>query len=167
MLSNFSVANDEGKDIIFNGDEVYQGLEVNTYDDNGDVVPLTDGTYVINGIEVIVANGVVTELVTKEEPIEASIEPELEPIEEEVEVPTEEVKQDENEAYMNEIAELKESILALQSENDELKAELENLKKPADKPIKGSTLMNSNVKNDIPKEIKGSKFERAYNVFNN
>ena len=108
-----------------------------------------------------------TNLVSQGKALEISIEPELELIEEEVEVPTEEGKQDENEAYMNEIAELKESILALQSENDELKAELENLKKPADEPIKGSTLMNSNVKNDIPKEIKGSKFERAYNVFNN
>lgn len=67
FISNFSVEKTEdGKEIIFDGEEVYEGLEVNTYDEKGEIVALADGEYKIMEERVKVVDGKVTEILKEE-----------------------------------------------------------------------------------------------------
>ena len=43
FIANFSTIEEDGKTFIFDGDEVREGLDISTYDENGDVIPLADG----------------------------------------------------------------------------------------------------------------------------
>lgn len=150
MISNFSVTAEDGKEIIFDGDKLYKGLEVNTYDDNGDVVPLNDGEYVVTGTKIIVSNGKISEIEGEDDSniTDNSIDS----------------TKNNNE---DEVLNLKEQIKKLESENKELKEEIEELKKPMDKPLAQETLMNNNIIKSVPDNVKGTKFERAFKIFNN
>lgn len=164
MISNFSVTTEDGKEIIFDGDKLYKGLEVNTYNESGDVIPLEDGEYVINGTKVMVMNGKISEIadeeiVAKKEEMKSDVKMEDGMMEKSIETP----KPNEE----DEVLKLKERIKELEAENKELKSELEELKKPMDKPIAQETLMNSNITKDVSANVKGTKFEKAFKIFNN
>ena len=66
FIANFSTIEEDGKTFIFDGDEVREGLDISTYDENGDVIPLADGEYTIKGVKVKVVDGKVTELPEKD-----------------------------------------------------------------------------------------------------
>lgn len=165
MISNFSVTSEDGKEIIFDGDKLYKGLEVNTYDDNGNVIPLNDGEYVVTGIKIIVSNGKISEIEGedenegKKEELKADIKDDSNIKDN----PIDSAKSNNEDEVLN----LKEQIKKLESENKELKEEIEELKKPMDKPLAQETLMNNNIIKSVPTNVKGTKFERAFKIFNN
>ena len=57
FIANFSVTEEDGKEYIFDGDVIREGLEISTYNESGDVIPLPDGEYTIKGTKVIVTDG--------------------------------------------------------------------------------------------------------------
>ena len=63
FIANFSVTEEDGKEYIFDGESIHEGLSVSTYDEKGDVVPLEDGEYTIQGVRVKMLEGKVSELV--------------------------------------------------------------------------------------------------------
>lgn len=144
FIANFSTIEEDGKTFIFDGDEVREGLDISTYDGNGDVIPLADGEYTIKGVKVKVVDGKVTELPEKDsKPIEQKQVSELE------EQPNE----------------LQAKIDELTAENEKLKAEIEELKKkPAAQPVPQRTEMNRHDQT-ISDDIKGTKYESAARIF--
>lgn len=153
-ILNLSVEKVGDKEIVFDSTEIFEGLEINTYDEKGDVIPLEDGEYTISGQKVKVSNGKISEFMDKE--------PSKEPIEKPKE-DVSEVKPDENNA--SEVSALKAEIEEKDAEIAALKAELDELKKPADKPVPQQTNMSTNVESS--NLCKGTKFEKAFRVFNN
>ena len=66
FISNFSVTTDNGKEILYDGEELHEGLQINTYDAKGDIIPLGDGDYTINGVDVTVQNGAISKISKKD-----------------------------------------------------------------------------------------------------
>ena len=149
FIANFSTIEEDGKTFIFDGDEVREGLDISTYDENGDVIPLADGEYTIKGVKVKVVDGKVTELPEKDS----------KPSEEQ---PSEQKQVSELEKQPNE---LQAKIDELTAENERLKAEIEELKKkPAAQPVPQRTEMNRHNQT-ISDDIKGTKYESAARIF--
>ena len=146
FIANFSVTEEDGKEYIFDGEIIREGLEISTYDEQGDIIPLPDGEYTIQGVSVIVVDGKVSELPEKESKVE---EP-SEPLDFSVE----------NEA-------LKAENETLKAENEALKVELEELKKkPLAKPVPQRTDMSSEKSEEILDRVKGTKYEKAVRILN-
>ena len=125
------------------------GKEVYTTDEQGEIIPLGNGEYDVEGVTIIVEGGVITEI--KEQEVEQPEETTT--IEEEV------VLEEQPEETTNtEVEELKAKIAELEAENEalklriaELEAELEEAKKPTADPIE----------NDFAKQEKENKQEKG------
>ena len=133
------VSTDKGV-IVFDGDELEQGMAVHGIDEEGNEVQLEDGEYKTeDGKIIVVADGKVSEIrddeaeVATDEP--AAEEPqenaEEQPSEEPNEEPNEEPSTDERDAR---IAELEARIAELEAENAELRAENDKLKEESAAP---------------------------------
>ena len=125
------------------------GKEVYTTDEQGEIIPLGNGEYDVEGVTIIVEGGVITEI--KEQEVEQPEETTT--IEEEVvlvEQP-EETTNTEVEELKAKIAELEAENEALKLENEQLKAELEKAKEPIAEPIE----------NDFAKQEKENKQEKG------
>lgn len=160
FISNFSVTTDNGKEILYDGEELHEGLQINTYDANGDIIPLGDGDYTINGVDVTVQNGAISKISKKDNVAadpnkEASKEAKADPTAD----PTADPKADPNKDLVEENKNLKLEI-------ESLKAEIADLKKPAGKAVEQKTQLSSNSDNKLDDRTKGTKFESAYRIFN-
>lgn len=156
FISNFSVTTDNGKEILYDGKELHEGLQINTYDANGDIVPLGDGDYTINGVDVTVQNGAISKI---SKPDSVAADPTADPTAEPNKEPDKEPTSDPNKDLLEEIKNLKLEI-------ESLKAELADLNKPAGKAIEQKTQLSSNSDNKLEDRTKGTKFESAYRIFN-
>ena len=186
FIANFSVTEEDGKEYIFDGESIHEGLSVSTYDEKGDVVPLEDGEYTIQGVRVKMLEGKVSELVadggqkqtelSAEEAAAAAAEanPEngnLLNTETKVEVEKEEVEKKPEEKEVDskdkEIEELKSQVSAKDKEIEDLKKELEELKKkPLAAPVPQRTDMGSHeAPYQVPESVKGSSVEDACRIF--
>ena len=166
FIANFSVTEEDGKEYIFEGDVIREGLEISTYDQNGDVVPLPDGEYTIKGVKVVMVDGAVNELPEKESRIEASEDtpPNNEaPAEEDPQpAPNNEPKDGER------VSELTAQVEALKAENEALRKEIEELKSvPMADPVPQRTNMSTAANAETPDFLKGTRYEKAYKIFNN
>lgn len=133
--------------ITIEGD-IEVGKEVYTTDDNGDIVPLANGTYDVEGVTIVVEGAVITQIK------EQTQEEETPQTEEEVvleEQPQEEQVNEEVETLKAEIETLKAENEALKVENEALKSELEKAKEPTAEPID----------NDFAKQEKMNKQEQG------
>lgn len=159
FIANFSTVEEDGKTFIFDGDEIREGLAVNTYDDNGDVVPLEDGEYTIKGVNVEIVGGLVSRLPNKES------KPSDEPTDTPHDEPTD-LSDPNNPDNPNETeGELRQQIADLQVENQMLREENEELrKKAAGAPVPQHTNM-SRYEQASTDDMKGTKFDRAAQVF--
>lgn len=163
FIANFSVTEENGKEYIFDGDVIREGLEISTYDDNGDVIPLPDGDYTVKGVAIVVADGKVTELPRKNSTEVAEADPKAK------QEPTPDTAVPES----TDTAEKDGRISELEAENERLKAEIETLKAelnelknvPMADPVPQRTDMSADTEDDVPESVKGTKFERAYKIF--
>lgn len=184
FIANFSVTEENGKSYIFDGEIIREGLDISTYDDNGDVIPLPDGEYTIKGTVVKVADGKVCELPEKnsrEAEAPANENPTDEPKTEGIArneekdggseqpeanaqpTPNVESQDAEKDAI---ISDLRAENDRLKAENEAMKAELKELKEtPMASPVPQRTDMASDESDDVPENIRGTKFERAYKIF--
>ena len=129
------VSTDKGV-IVFDGDELEQGMAVHGIDEEGNEVQLEDGEYRTEDAKIIVvADGKVAEIrddeaeVATDEP--AAEEPQENADEQPSEEPNEEPSTDERDAR---IAELEARIAELEAENAELRAENDKLKEESAAP---------------------------------
>ncbi len=147
---------EDGTEIVYDSETIYNGLAINKYDDNGELIPLEDGEYTIKGARYKVANGEIVEELTDEEP-----QPQKEPVKMEAETP-------DIEAVKADIEALKDEIKTLSAAVEATKASIEEIKKlldaPQDKPApapKKEVAMADEAPN-----VMGTKFEKAYKIFN-
>lgn len=131
MLQEFgSVETADGKEIIFEGEELAEGMEV-AYSDGE---PVENGEYEIDDKIVVIEDSKVKEIKEKEEEVVEETEEEV--VEEEVEAEEEEevveVVEDEGPDYAAEIEALKAEIDALKAEIETIKA---TLAEPAAEPV--------------------------------
>ena len=171
FIANFSVSEEDGKEYIFDGETIHEGLAVSTYDDKGDVVPLEDGEYTIKGVKVKMVEGKVAEVSDEaQKPTNLSAEeaaaqaaeanPEngnLLNTETKVEVEKEEVEKKPEEKEVD----------SKDKEIEDLKKELEELKKkPLAAPVPQRTDMSSHAAPyQVPESVKGSSVEDACRIF--
>lgn len=131
--------------------EIVVGTEVFIADENGDLVPATDGEYETENVIYTIESGIVTAIEEKTEPIEEPVEEPTEPVveenatEEPIEEPAEEpTATDEKDARIAEleaeIETLNQRIAELEAENEELKKKLEE---PVEDPIENQTTLMS------------------------
>lgn len=162
FIANFSVTEEDGKEYIFDGETIREGLEISTYDEKGDIIPLPDGEYTIQGVKVKVVEGRVSELPEKESKVETKPETEMEeqPQEQEEPTPNPDEKETQLSDALNEIERLK-------AENEALKKELEQIKSvPMADPVPQRTNMSSEEVNEVSENVKGTKYEKAFRIFN-
>lgn len=175
FIANFSVTAEDGKEYIFDGDVIREGLEISTYDENGDIKPLEDGEYTIMGVKVVIVEGKVSELPEKDSKIEMNEKNSDDEGNGESEN-SEDSEGDKGEGERpmgntndadGRIAELTAQVETLQAENEALRAELAELKAvPMAEPVPQRTNMSTQVGDEVPDHIKGTKYEKAYKVFN-
>lgn len=183
FIANFSVTEEDGKTYIFDGDVIREGLDINTYDENGDVIPLPDGEYVIKGVKCNVSEGKIVELPEKDSREEPTADPEnptdVPPTESIAREGEKDGESEPNDAPQNapeatESTDEKDAVIAdLRAENDRLKAEIEAMKAelkelketPMASPVPQRTDMASQENDDVPENLRGTKFERAYKIF--
>lgn len=163
FIANFSVTEEDGKEYIFDGETIREGLEISTYDEKGDIIPLPDGDYTIQGIKVKVVEGRVSELPEKESKVETTPETEMSEQEQQQEqeepTPTPDEKETQLSDALNEIERLK-------AENEALKQELEQIKSvPMAEPVPQRTNMSSEAEKEVSENVKGTKFEKACRIF--
>jgi regulator of replication initiation timing len=158
FIANFSVVEDGDKTFIYDAESIHEGLEINTYNEKGDVVPLEDGEYTIDGVKVVVKDGKVNQMPEKESKVEDEkpVESPEKPIE------TLETETDDKDTK---IAELSAENEALKAENETLKAELEELKKPQAEPVPQRTEMATHETGEVSENVKGTRFEKAARIF--
>ena len=163
FIANFSVTAEDGKEYIFDGDIIREGLEISTYNENGDVVPLEDGEYTIKGVKVVIVEGKVSELPDKDSKIEMNENENVDNGEGKGE--SQEGSEENNDAD-GRIAELTAQVETLQAENEALRAELAELKAvPMAEPVPQRTNMSTQMGEEVPDRIKGTKYEKAYKIF--
>lgn len=161
FIANFSVTEEDGKEYVFDGDVIREGLAISTYDEKGDIIPLPDGEYTIKGVKVKIADGLVSEIVDKESKVDGKeeVKAETEPVQE----PKEEVDE-----TAKQLATALAEIESLKAENEALKKEIEDLKSvPMADPVPQRTNMSSERTKEVPDNVKGTKYEKAFNIFNN
>lgn len=174
FIANFSVTAEDGKEYIFDGDIIREGLEISTYNENGDVVPLEDGEYTIKGVKVVIVEGKVSELPDKDSKIEMNENENVDNGEGKGE--SQECSEENNDmgerpmGSSNDadgrIAELTAQVETLQAENEALRAELAELKAvPMAEPVPQRTNMSTQIGEEVPEHIKGTKYEKAYKIF--
>lgn len=169
LLLNFKdMQTEEGVTLIVDNLEV--GVEVFTYDENGDIVPAADGNYTWENKVITVGEGVIKAIVDKEienpeTPAEETPAEET-PAEEEAseeEAPAEEETPAEEEVDKDaKIAELEARIAELEAENTELEAENTELKAKLDEPAGESA--DEEFKNQNHEEVELTAQEKAANI---
>lgn len=171
FIANFSVTEEDGKEYIFDGDTIHEGLTIQTYDDKGDIVPLQDGEYTIKGVKCVVADGLVSSLPEKESKVEDA--PGEKTNEEQPEVKVEEKDPNTDyaaqaEQFKKEVEQLQADVTAKDKRIKELEAEVEELKKkPLASPVPQRTDMSENGLYEPSERVKGTKFETACKIFGN
>lgn len=133
--------------MTFDAEELAEGLEVFTTDENGEIIPVADGEYTTeDGRIIIVTEGKVTEIKEVEKPVEEEIkvEEEIIDIDTPVEDPIEEIVEEvidvkELKSKMDEIAgalgEILNSIKSLEGRIEEVENKVSKLEEPAEDPI--------------------------------
>lgn len=111
MASNFTVAKVGDDEFVYDGETIYEGLTINTYDENGDLIPVSSGTYTIEGEQVDIADGVVVKIEREEEatdpdPIEEIEQTQPDPVETQLDP----VTPDPIEALQADLTEIKELL---------------------------------------------------------
>lgn len=135
--------------VLISETDIVVGTEVFIADENGDLVPATDGEYETQNVIYTIESGIVTAIEEKTEPIEEPVEEPTEPVveenatEEPIEEPAEEpTATDEKDARIAEleaeIETLNQRIAELEAENEELKKKLEE---PVEEPIEEQTTL--------------------------
>lgn len=135
--------------VLISETDIVVGTEVFIADENGDLVPATDGEYENENVIYTIESGIVTAIEEKTEPIEEPVEEPTEPVveenatEEPIEEPAEEpTATDEKDARIAEleaeIETLNQRIAELEAENEELKKKLEE---PVEEPIEEQTTL--------------------------
>lgn len=153
LLLNFAdIATEEGVTLMVDG-ELQVGIEAFAYDENGDIVPASDGDYTYENKIITVKEGVISEIKDKEVVPENEPEAEEEPVvEENAEETPAEPEADEKDAK---IAELEARVAELEAENAELKAKLNE---PAADPAE------EEFKNQNHEEVELTAQEKAANI---
>ena len=162
FIANFSVTEEDGKEYIFDGDVIREDLEISTYNEIGDVIPLPDGEYTIKGTKIIVTDGKVSGLPDKESKAEES------KVEETPAEPKTDLNENQETPAEDEgvIADLRQELANKESEIAELKRQIEELKNtPLANPVPQRTDMSTEQPTDIPDRVKGTKFEKACRIF--
>lgn len=169
FIANFSVTEEDGREYIFDGDTIHEGLSIQTYDDNGDIVPLPDGEYTIKGVKCVVSDGLVSSLPDKESKVEETPEEKPADKKEDEQQPSDEQQPDDgNDEYKQQIEQLQADIASKDARIKELEAEVEELKK---KPLAAPVPQRTDMSDEsiyVPSEnVKGTKFENACRIFGN
>jgi len=142
LLRMFAEATAEDGTLFVYEGELEVGNNVYTPNAEGELVPVADGTYKVDGKTVEVKDGTITEV--KEETIEEVVEEEFEetPAEEEPakeeefeEEPAEEVKTTVEDELHARIAELEAELAEKDARIAELEAELVKANEPAEEPV--------------------------------
>lgn len=134
--------------MTFDAEELAEGLEVFTTDENGEIIPVADGEYTAeDGRIIVVAEGKVTEIRVVEKPAEeeVKVEGEIIEIDTPAEDPVEEIVEEvidvkELKAKMDEIAgalgEILNSVKALEGRIEEVENKVSKLEvEPAEDPV--------------------------------
>lgn len=150
MLIQFKEYITEQGKIVVSG-ELVEGTEVAIENENGELVPVSDGEYKLDDVIVVVVDGKVTEI--KQEEVEP--EPVEEPVveeplaEEPVEEPTQEPEPDEKDLKIEELEGLLKDRDAV---IEELTAKIKELEQQLDKPVEEPIKMGKTIKeNEAPK----------------
>lgn len=144
MLIQFKEYITEQGKIVVSG-ELVEGTEVAIENENGELVPVSDGEYKLDDVIVVVVDGKVTEI--KQEEVEP--EPVEEPVveeplaEEPVEEPTQEPEPDEKDLKIEELEGLLKDRDAV---IEELTAKIKELEQQLDKPVEEPIKMGKTVK---------------------
>lgn len=162
MLIQFKEYITEQGKIVVSG-ELVEGTEVAIENENGELVPVSDGEYKLDDVIVVVVDGKVTEI--KQEEVEPEQEPEQEPepveeplAEEPVEEPTQEPEPDEKDLRIEELEGLLKDRDAV---IEELTAKIKELEQQLDKPVEEPIKMGKTVKeNEAPKSGALKYFEK-------
>jgi hypothetical protein len=150
MLIQFKEYITEQGKIVVSG-ELVEGTEVAIENENGELVPVSDGEYKLDDVIVVVVDGKVTEI--KQEEVEPEIveQPVVEePLAEEpVEEPTQEPEPDEKDIRIEELEGLLKDRDAV---IEELTAKIKELEQQLDKPVEEPIKMGKTIKeNEAPK----------------
>lgn len=157
MLIQFKEYITEQGKIVVSG-ELVEGTEVAIENENGELVPVSDGEYKLDDVIVVVVDGKVTEIKQEVEP-EPEPEPVEEPLAEEpVEEPTQEPEPDEKDLKIEELEGLLKDRDAV---IEELTAKIKELEQQLDKPVEEPIKMGKTVKeNEAPKSGALKYFEK-------
>ena len=150
MLIQFKEYITEQGKIVVSG-ELVEGTEVAIENENGELVPVSDGEYKLDDVIVVVVDGKVTEI--KQEEVEHEIveQPVVEePLAEEpVEEPTQEPEPDEKDIRIEELEGLLKDRDAV---IEELTYKIKELEQQLDKPVEEPIKMGKTIKeNEAPK----------------
>lgn len=158
MLIQFKEYITEQGKIVVSG-ELVEGTEVAIENENGELVPVSDGEYKLDDVIVVVVDGKVTEIKQEEvepEPVEEPVEEPL--AEEPVEEPTQEPEPDEKDLKIEELEGLLKDRDAV---IEELTAKIKELEQQLDKPVEEPIKMGKTVKeNEAPKSGALKYFEK-------
>lgn len=150
MLIQFKEYITEQGKIVVSG-ELVEGTEVAIENENGELVPVSDGEYKLDDVIVVVVDGKVTEIKQEEVEPETVEEPVVEePLAEEpVEEPTQEPEPDEKDIRIEELEGLLKDRDAV---IEELTAKIKELEQQLDKPVEEPIKMGKTIKeNEAPK----------------
>ena len=148
MLIQFKEYITEQGKLIVSG-ELVEGTEVAIENENGELVPVSDGEYKLDDVIVVVVDGKVTEIKQEVEP-EPDEEPVKEPLAEEpAEEPKQEPEPDEKDLRIEELEGLLKDRDAV---IEELTAKIKELEEQINKPVEDPIKMGKTVKdNEAPK----------------
>ena len=147
MLIQFKEYITEQGKIVVSG-ELVEGTEVAIENENGELVPVSDGEYKLDDVIVVVVDGKVTEI--KQEEVEP--EPVEEPVveeplaEEPVEEPKQEPEPDEKDLKIEELEGLLKDRDAV---IEELTAKIKELEQQLDKPVEEPIKMGKTIKENV------------------
>lgn len=137
------------------------GVLVSVENENGELIPATDGEYIVDGQKIEVKDGKVESIetlevedVVEEQPIEEEVKMEEQPVEEEQ-------PQEPNEKDLR-IEELEGLLKDRDAVIEELTAKIKELEEQINKPVEDPVKMSATVK----EVVKGSKENPALKYFN-
>lgn len=148
MLIQFKEYITEQGKLIVSGDLV-EGTEVAIENENGELVPVSDGEYKLDDVIVVVVDGKVTE-------IKQEVEPEPEPLAEEPkQEPTQEPEPDEKDLRIEELEGLlKDRDAVIEELTAKIKELEEQINKPVESPIEMSKVAQEKQKSSVSGAMK-------------
>ena len=158
FVSNFSVVKVDDKEFVYDSETLYEGLNINTYGESGELIPVDSGTYTIEGVSIDIVDGVIIKIERNNQTETSDTIEEVESIETVEEIasvePTESIAEP-NEALMARLD-------TLQAEMSEIKELLQNvvtsLRQPLDNEVPQSPTVATKNTN------KGTKLEKAERI---